>query len=78
MTEQLELPMPTAPLTGIKHICFPDFTLACGLGYLEKPAGDRVHFGRPARWRDVTCVWCRAVGRDYCGAVINAMQGRAA
>lgn len=70
MSSQLELFAPTvpacAPLTGIKHICLPDFSLACGITFLQKPDGDRVLFGRPANWRDVTCNWCRALGRDYC------------
>lgn len=76
IADQLELPMPAAPLTGVKHTCFPDFSLACGLGFLEKPSGDRVHLGRPARWRDVTCDDCRALGRAYAGHIYQMFRER--
>lgn len=77
----LDLPAlvpPRAPLTGIMHVCLPNFSLACGLDFLEKPKGDRVFFGPPRRWADVTCVWCRALGRAWCRRMLLAQQGRLA
>ena len=60
---------------GVTHICLPDFSLACGVGYLEKPANDRVLFG----WsKPPTCPWCRSLGRAYCQHVASEMQRRAA
>ena len=76
MTTQLELPMPAPTLTGITHVVLPDFSLACGVDYLNMPAGDRVLFG----WVNTppTCVWCHSLGRDYCQTAATTMQGRQA
>lgn len=62
--------------TGITHVCLPDFSLACGIGYLERPNGDRVSFG----WGKSapTCVWCRSLGKAYCRAMSHRMQDRQA
>lgn len=72
MSEQLALDLPPAPETGVVHTCLPDFTLACGLTFLEKPEGDRVTFGWHAT--KPTCVWCRSLGRDYANAMCRQMQ----
>ena len=62
---------------GVTHAVLPDFSLACGIGYLEKPAGDRVTFSAN-RWHQVTCVWCHSLGAAWYRHAVALQQGRAA
>ena len=75
---QMTLDLPRADLTGIIHVCLPNFSLACGIDFLEKPSGDRVILGAGKDWHKVTCVWCRCQGRAYLSSRVQAMQGRQA
>ena len=69
----------------VVHIITPDFATLCRLDYLEaRELGDRcpVSPHRPGRldkwtgirWRNITCPWCRSLGRAYYRAVMAAMN----
>ncbi len=54
-------------------------SLACRADLVEALiCGDHLTFGRPARWAQVTCDWCRAIGPAYVATVSRRMQNRQA
>lgn len=69
---QLAFDFPTVT-TGIVHAVMPNFALACGIGLLDKPAGDTVTF-TANNWADVTCPWCHSLGHDYYRAMCARAQ----
>ncbi len=85
---QLFLEMPPAESTGVVHIVVPNMATLCCDDYLTaSDRGDRPAINphlyradgereRRSRWRNITCPWCRSLGRSYFRWVCSVMQGR--
>lgn len=62
----------STPKSGITHVCLPNMGTACQLSYLKATdQGDRVAI----KWEDLTCNWCRSLGRSWYHWACKVMQG---
>jgi hypothetical protein len=61
---------------GLTHLLLPNFAIACGIDFLDRPAAEKVAF----KWigKGITCPWCHALGRRWYERVIARQQGKAA